>query len=167
MRYAQVNHLLAVCANSRIHGLWSTQSRQDVIMCYDSDAANLSIKVDHWVLDHLGTAFGRIVQFSQNRIYSTIHFHLVGKWVDCISTWYIPWKIMRCVNSFWPSGAIWQHSYRSTLAQVMACCLMAPSHYLMQCWLIISEVLWHSLVGRSQEIHKIAILDMSLKITNL
>ena len=25
-----------------------------------------------------------------------------------------------------------------------ACCLKAPSHYLNQCWLIISEVLWHS-----------------------
>ena len=31
----------------------------------------------------------------------------------------------------------------STLAQVMACCLTAPSHYLNQCWLIISEVQWH------------------------
>ena len=28
----------------------------------------------------------------------------------------------------------------STLVQVMACCLTAPSHYLNQCWLIISEV---------------------------
>ena len=26
----------------------------------------------------------------------------------------------------------------------MACCLTAPSHYLNQCWLIISEVIWHS-----------------------
>ena len=26
----------------------------------------------------------------------------------------------------------------------MACCLKAPSHYLNQCWLMISEVLWHS-----------------------
>ena len=26
----------------------------------------------------------------------------------------------------------------------MACCLMAPSHYLNQCWLLISEILWHS-----------------------
>ena len=26
----------------------------------------------------------------------------------------------------------------------MACCLTAPSHYLNQCWLIISMVLWHS-----------------------
>ena len=26
----------------------------------------------------------------------------------------------------------------------MACCLTAPSHYLNQCWLLSSEVLWHS-----------------------
>ena len=32
----------------------------------------------------------------------------------------------------------------STLAQAMACCLMAPSHYLNQCWLLSIEVLWHS-----------------------
>ena len=25
----------------------------------------------------------------------------------------------------------------------MSCCLMAPSHYLNQCWLLIIEVLWH------------------------
>ena len=47
-------------------------------------------------------------------------------------------------NSLWPSDAIWWYRRGSTLAQVMACCLMAPSHYLNQCWLIISEVLWHS-----------------------
>ena len=29
----------------------------------------------------------------------------------------------------------------------MACCLMAPSHYLNQCWLITSKVLWHSSEG--------------------
>ena len=27
--------------------------------------------------------------------------------------------------------------------QIMACCLTAPSHYLIQCWLIINGVLWH------------------------
>ena len=31
---------------------------------------------------------------------------------------------------FWPSGATWQHRCESTLAQVKACCLTAPSHYL-------------------------------------
>ena len=43
-----------------------------------------------------------------------------------------------CVNSLWPSDIIWWQGSRSTLAQVMACCLTAPSHYLNQRWLIIS-----------------------------
>ena len=34
-----------------------------------------------------------------------------------------------------------------TLVQVMACCLMAPSHYLNQCWLIITKEQWHSSDG--------------------
>ena len=48
------------------------------------------------------------------------------------------------VDSMWPSDTIWRNKSGSTLAQVMACCLMAPSHYLNQCWLIISKVQWHS-----------------------
>ena len=47
-------------------------------------------------------------------------------------------------NSLWPSDTIWQHRYESTLVQILACCQTAPNHYLNQCWLIISEVLWHS-----------------------
>ena len=50
----------------------------------------------------------------------------------------------QCINSLWPSDDIWRQRYGSTLAQVMACCLTAPSHYLNQWWLIISEVQWHS-----------------------
>ena len=46
---------------------------------------------------------------------------------------------------------------KSTLAQVIACCLMAPSYYLNQCCLITSEVLWHSpegnLTGNTQYIY--------------
>ena len=48
------------------------------------------------------------------------------------------------VNSLRPSDTIWRHRSMSTLAQVMACCLTASSHYLNQCWLMISEVLRHS-----------------------
>ena len=44
----------------------------------------------------------------------------------------------------WPSGAIWRHRSGSTLTQVMACCLTAPSHYLHQYCLLIIELLWHS-----------------------
>ena len=32
--------------------------------------------------------------------------------------------------------AIWWHGSGPTLAQIMACCLTAPGHYLNQCWLI-------------------------------
>ena len=46
------------------------------------------------------------------------------------------------INSLWPSDAIWQHRSWSTLAQVMACCLAAPSHYLNQCWFIVSADQW-------------------------
>ena len=42
-------------------------------------------------------------------------------------------------KSLWPGDASWSGS---TLAQVMACCLTAPSHYLTQCWLIIGEFQW-------------------------
>ena len=50
----------------------------------------------------------------------------------------------QCINLFWPCDAIWRHRSGSTLAKVMACCLMAPSHHLNQCGFLISEVLWHS-----------------------
>ena len=56
-------------------------------------------------------------------------------WIHAQTHWFI--------NSLWPNDAIWRHSSVSTLAQVLACCLMAPSHYLNQCWLIFSKVLWH------------------------
>ena len=48
-----------------------------------------------------------------------------------------------CINTLWPSDTIWRHRTGSTLAQIMACCLTAPSHYLNQCWLIISKSHWH------------------------
>ena len=51
------------------------------------------------------------------------------------------------INTLWPSDAIWRQRSGSTLVQVMACFLMAPSQYLNQCWLIISEVQWHSYCG--------------------
>ena len=62
-----------------------------------------------------------------------------------------PWSVSpygiarpQWVNSLRPSDAIWRQWSWTTLAQVMACCLTAPSHYLNQCWLIIRGVLWHT-----------------------
>ena len=49
------------------------------------------------------------------------------------------------VNSLWPRDVIDRHISRSTLVQVMACCLNIPSHYyLKQCLFRIRVVLWHS-----------------------
>ena len=58
-----------------------------------------------------------------------------------------PYPYHKVINSLGPSNAIWWHRSGSTWAQVMACCLMAPSHYLNQCWLIISKVQLHSSEG--------------------
>ena len=55
-------------------------------------------------------------------------------------------SLTQIFNSLWPSGTIWRQRSGSTLAQVMACCLMAPSHYLSQCWPLIRKVLWYSIL---------------------
>ena len=51
-------------------------------------------------------------------------------------------------NSLWPSDTIWRLRSGSPLAQVMACCLTAPSHYLNQCLLIVSKIKLHSSDGK-------------------
>ena len=56
------------------------------------------------------------------------------------------------VNPLWPSDNIWHHGAESTLVQVMACCLMAPSRYLNQCWPLISRDLHHSPKGKTLKI---------------
>ena len=78
--------------------------------------------------------------------------------------WLGPWGpyFHTLLNSLWPGDAIWQYGPWWLLVQVMACCLMSPSHNLSQCWLIISDVLWHTpnciFTGNAQ--------DMYLKIIN-
>ena len=71
------------------------------------------------------------------------------------------------LNSLWPDDAIWRYGTRSTLDQVMACCLMAPSHYVNQCWLIISEVPLLHLRALSLDDVKIQINKIRLKIAVL
>ena len=96
----------------------------------------------------------------------------------CYCKEYIPWNMilhnnMRClniqtseynINSFWPSDTIWRHRSWSTLAQVMACCLTAPSHYLNQCWLIVKSSDIH-IRAISQEMSQLSVTTTRLKIT--
>ena len=55
----------------------------------------------------------------------------------------------------------WWHRSGSTLSQVMVWSLVAPSHYLDQCWLIIDRVLYN-LRPISREVLNISICDTSL-----
>ena len=53
---------------------------------------------------------------------------------------FVHWSDFQLIlNSSWPSDALWGCRSGSTLAQVMACCPLAPSHNLNQCWLIINK----------------------------
>ena len=54
------------------------------------------------------------------------------------------WNCYHLFNTLWPTDIIWWHRSGPTFAQEMACCLMAPSHYLNQCWLIIKGIVWPS-----------------------
>ena len=74
----------------------------------------------------------------------------------------VPWVFFGYLVSYWwiymikslrPIDAIWWHKSWSALAQVMAWCLMAPSHYLNQCWL---EDYWYPSQGNvTEKLHKI------------
>ena len=66
-------------------------------------------------------------------------WHLIQIWLKYVQR--------GTINSLWPRDAIWWQGSTSTLVQVMACCLTAPSHYLIQCWLIITEAHWCSSEG--------------------
>ena len=106
-------------------------------------------------------------------VLSNILWNSARSWVWNVSWWYMSSRKIRRnenvinalkqkvldthwhVNSLWHSDAIWQLRSGLTLAQLMVCCLTAPSHYLNQCWLInwlrvmhvrvISRVLNHSI----------------------
>ena len=65
----------------------------------------------------------------------TIFEDVISRFILC-SAWQ-PDVLLVCtlsdinlVNSLRPSDVIWCYRSGSTLAQVMACCLMSPSHYL-------------------------------------
>ena len=102
-----------------------------------------------------------------NFIYETCHaineimihsIHICkGKWVQT--------GICCLVNSVWPSDTIWRQRSGSTLAQVMDCCLTAPSHYLNQYWLMIISEVHISVI--SQEMPQPLITKICLKITCL
>ena len=90
-------------------------------------------------------AYGTHIHMVTSWLVRGIHWSLGGFPSQRASDMKLCYFLWCQFNSLWPSDAIWRHRSGSTLAQVMACCLTAPSHYLNQCWLIISQVHCHSL----------------------
>ena len=71
------------------------------------------------------------------------------------------------INSLWLIDAMRRHRSGPTLAHVMACYLRAPSHYLNQCWLIISTARWYLSEGSFTRDASAVNTQISLKITYL
>ena len=86
----------------------------------------------------------KMINFSQTAFFTLFSWN-ENCWISMLITLDAELSYNSFINSLWPDDAIWWHRSGSTLAQVMACCLTTPSHYLNQCWLIISKVQWHSL----------------------
>ena len=80
-----------------------------------------------------------------SRIYSWVSSTTAGIYQSSLhKCMFFPYHSAHSLGS---GDAIWWQRSGTTLAQVMAWCLTAPSHYLNQCWLIISKVQWHSSDG--------------------
>ena len=120
--------------------LWEKKSVLIHLYCL-----NLWHQMASWILVNIGSGNGLLPDWYQV-ITQTSAFILLINWTHGKKKCKMSAILFRFLyfNSLWPSDAIWQHRSGSTLAQVMACCLTAPSHYLNQCWLIISEVRWQS-----------------------
>ena len=59
------------------------------------------------------------------------------------------WRYSSDFDPLRPFDAILWHGYGLTLVQEMACCLITPSRYLNQCWLIITWGQFHKKCSRS------------------
>ena len=81
-----------------------------------------------------------------------IFFRLPWRWCSPFNSSRFGWTLdvvsnMNTINSLWPSNTLWCLRSWSPLVQVMVCCLIAPNHYLNQCWLHLIEILCHSFHG--------------------
>ena len=108
------------------------------------------INSDDWTITKKTTRTIKHDNFSKMKILKVDRWALSLNWVDRIMriVWNYSEHAIANLYSLRPSDAIWRHGHGSwtwrhgsgsTLGQVMVCCLTAPSHYLNQCWRIISR----------------------------
>ena len=116
-----------------------------------------------------GTVKTRFYRWTRHRIHSTLivvnrylGFTGIKRFQTRLRTVYPPFAVGICLphqgavdlynlsqqlrkkrnnNSLRLSDAIWHNKYWSTLYYVTACCVIAPSHYINHCWLVINWTL--------------------------
>ena len=137
-RYIVTHYLLSI--QQRWWCSWYISTRSDIIwftFC-SHDANFLHAELFHFQNSVLNS--GRVL-FTVTSI-SIIHlsWNYPKTWQGYFVQNFKMVEQRRTFNPLRPSDAIWRHRSGSALFHVMACCLMAPSHYLNQCWLIIRKV---------------------------
>ena len=71
-------------------------------------------------------------------LYPLIYFGYMSLIAICNGWPFVNW-VLFLSSSSWPGDVIWWYGSRSTLDQIVVCCLVAPSHYLNQWWPIITD----------------------------
>ena len=89
------------------------------------------------VVDIHGKGFELSLSFQCGRM--TLDSDLYLCFLTMVNAWRVNWLK--------PGNDVWHWRTWSTQVQVMARCLTAPSYHRQQCWLVISEVWWHSADG--------------------
>ena len=125
---------------------------QCTVQCYKSavnflpNSHKSHPKARLWGWD-MGIFLGFKVGFMFFCCHSSAVFNIILYWTTQLYIWNSVSQFTTVdndLNLLRPSDAIWRHRSGSTLAQVMACCLTAPSHHLNQCWLISKIQLYSS-----------------------
>ena len=95
-----------------------------------------------------------LLKYLMSKTWSSVYLQMEQCWQLSLACFL---HIPMVIDSLWPSDVTWRHRFGSTLAEVMAWCLTAPSHYMNKCWLIISKVLCQSsngiIIRKSEDIN--------------
>ena len=100
---------------------------------------------------HPNTYFDGHINLKKKIVYRSSHTNMIGlTGHPLVVALHLKAAKLDIILTVWPSDAIWRHRSAQTLAQVIGCCLTAPSDYLNLCLLIINEILWHSPNGNGK-----------------
>ena len=102
---------------------FATTSRGIVEYLYKKKTLNISNKIMN-----RSQPINTTIEWGNFRYYGNFGHHFVSFQFVLVLRYMVFRYVL--VNTLWPSDSAWRHKTRSTVVQVMACYLMAPSHNL-------------------------------------